>query len=166
MKRENFYTIVIILLLLLNFATIGYLFLNKNDNTRVLSPDQKRNKPEQIIIAKLNLNDEQVKQFRIYKQKHGNATHNVERKMKSLQRELFSLVKADSMDIDKRDSLLSEIEQCESDKHLLIIEHFQDLRSMMRPDQIELYNDFIEEMGRTITSPGGPMHGPPPPRRH
>lgn len=166
MKRENFYAVVIILLLLLNFATIGYLLINRDTGQVRHTPPMHHN-PERIITEELNLDEDQIRQFRVYKHQHGRATDSVQRQIKELQVELFSLVKAEEMDIPKRDSLLSKIEQLESARHLIIIEHFHDIRSMMREDQVKLFNGFVEEMGSTITEMRRPGHRPPPHhRRH
>lgn len=161
MKRGNFYTIVIILLLLLNIGTLGYLWVNKPGRHHPPPPDS----PHSIIINELQLNKAQQKQFKVFRHRHRRSTDSVQRLIKETQLSLFGLVKQDSMNLAKRDSLLGNIEQYESAKHLITIEHFHDIRSMLQPEQKELFNEFMEEIGSRITGPGRPHHGPPPHHR-
>ncbi|MCB0700408.1 MAG: periplasmic heavy metal sensor [Chitinophagales bacterium] len=162
MKRENFYTLVIILLLLLNFATIGYLLLGKDGKKGHMPPPPPPG-ADNVIIEKLHLNEDQQQQFEIFKRRHRKSMDSVQRNIKDAQKALFTLVKNEEMDMPMRDSLLHEIEKDESAKHLITIQHFHDLRSIMEPKQVELFNEFIEEIGGRITGPGRPPHGPPPP---
>lgn len=70
------------------------------------------------------------------------------------------------MNVQERDSLLVEIEQRESAKHLITIEHFHDIRAILRDDQKELFNHLMEEIGSRITGPAMPPRGQMPPPRH
>lgn len=160
MKRENFYALVIIILLLLNIGTLSFLWINKPERVHHMPP----NNPGRIIINELQLDDQQQQQFNTFKHAHRKSTDSVQRLIKGVQRKLFSLVKQDEMDVNKRDSLLKQIEQYESTKHLITIQHFHDIRSILNPDQKELFNGFVEAIGSKITGPGLPMHRPPPPR--
>lgn len=161
MKKENFYALVIILLLLLNIGTLGYLWIGKPGGHHSPPPDR----PERALINELQLNEAQQKQFNIFRRRHRRSTDSVQRLIKQTQVALFGLVKQDSMDISLRDSLLHNIEQYESAKHLITIEHFHDIRSILEPEQKELFNEFMEEIGSRITGPGHPHHGAPPHRR-
>lgn len=162
MKRDNFYAIVIILLLLLNVGTLGYLWVGK-EQTRHMPPPPDR--PGAIIINELKLDEEQQTKFQLFKHRHRRSTDSVQRLIKETQVALFGLVKEDSLDVLLRDSLLSNIEKYESAKHLITIEHFHDIRSILRSEQKELFNEFVEDIGSRITGPGRPPHGPPPPKR-
>lgn len=162
MKKENFYAVVIILLLLLNIGTLGYLWLNKPARPQHHTPPDS---PEKIIINELKLDEQQQSSFQLFKHRHRRCTDSVQRLIKETQLALFGLVKQDSMDMEKRDSLLNVIEDYESAKHMITIEHFHDIRSILKPGQKELFNEFMEDIGSRITGPGRKHHGPPPHRR-
>lgn len=158
MKKEHFYTIVIIILLLLNLGTLAYLWTGRENNPPhyPMPPDS----PDAIIINELQLDDVQVAQFQAFKHRHRKSTDSVQRIIRGIQKELFGLVEHDTMDIPKRDSLLTAIEQCESAKHLITIEHFHEIRSVLRLEQKTLFNDLMDDIGSRITGPGRP-HRPP-----
>lgn len=162
MKRENFYSIVIILLLLLNIGTLGYLWMDRGNGGFAEPPRS----PDHIIINELKLDEEQQELFHTFKRRHRGSTDSVQHSIRKLQKELFGLVEQDEMNVPLRDSLLHEIEKCESAKHLITIEHFHEIRSILRPEQKELFNEFMDEIGSRITGPGRPPHHGPPPPRH
>ncbi|MCB0698137.1 MAG: periplasmic heavy metal sensor [Chitinophagaceae bacterium] len=162
MKRENFYTLVIIVLLLLNIGTLAFLWQSRGE--RHLPPPPP-DSPDNIIIHELKLDDEQQQQFLKFKHMHRRSTDSVQRHIKDAQRSLFALVKQDQMDTVARDSLLNVIEQNEAAKHLITIQHFHDIRSILSPEQKELFNDLVEDIGGRITGPGRRGQGPPPPPR-
>lgn len=173
MKTDRFYKIIIILLLLLNIGTLGYLLLNKNGSPKDMKhrPPKMRNEGghklnsiDRVIIDKLDLDEEQQQKFSEYKREHRKSTDSVQRTIRDIQKELFSLVKEKEMNVQVRDSLLAIIEESESAKHLITIDHFHDLRSMMRPEQVESFNEFMEDIGSRITGPGMPPQPPRPPR--
>ena len=164
MKKENFYRGVIIMLLLLNVGMLVFLW-QKADNTPAHMPGERPERPEAIIKNELNLDEAQQEEFQLFKHRHRRATDSVQRQIRELQRELFGLVEQDVMDTVRRDSLLREIETCEAAKHLITIEHFHDIRSILHPGQKALFNEFMEDIGSRITAPGRPHHGPPPHRR-
>lgn len=164
MRKENFYRGIIILLLLLNIGILAFLW-QKGDSNVTHAPEDRAERPEAIIINELKLDDTQQEQFRLFKHRHRHATDSVQRQIRELQRALFGLVEQDVMDTVRRDSLLKQIESCEAAKHLITIEHFHDIRSILHPGQKALFNEFMEDMGSRITAPGRPHRRPPPHRR-
>lgn len=157
MKREHFYALVIIVLLLLNISTLAFLWMERSEGDRFMP----LNSPEHIIINKLQLNKEQQQEFNVFKHSHRKSIDSVGRHIKEAQMALFDLVKMDELDIELRDSLLSRIEQYESAKHLITIQHFHDIRSMLKPEQKGPFNEFVDEIGSSITG-SPPMLRPPP----
>lgn len=167
MRQERFYKIVIIALLLLNVGTLAFLFISRGDNHAHVEHVKKpphRNPVDNIIINRLYLDEKQQEKFEIYKRQHRKSTDSVQRIITGIQKELFALVKYERMNVEKRDSLLTKIEESESAKHLITIDHFHDLRSMMRPEQVESFNEFMEDIGSRITGPGHKPHHRPLPK--
>ena len=169
MRRERFYAIVVILLLLLNMGTLGYLFTTRDSGRAPVvlhggegGPHQR---PEDIMIERLKLDDAQQEQLYDFIHWHRRSTDSVQHHIKALQKDLFALVQQDEMNVALRDNLLKEIEQCESAKHLITIQHFHDIRSMLKPEQKELFNEFMGEVGSRITAPAREGRRPPPMRK-
>lgn len=164
MKKERFYAVVIIALLLLNLGTLGYLWRGKRHAPPPPPPPHgAHGDAGRIIVRELKLDEAQRKAFEEFKHKHRKSTDSLQRLIRQSQVALFGLVKQDVMDTVARDSLLNNIEQYEAAKHLVTIEHFGDIRSILRPEQKDLFNDLMEDIGTQITGPG--RQGPPPPRR-
>jgi len=162
MKREHFYTLVIIVLLLLNIGTLAFLWVSKSDNRRPVP----QGRPGGVLIEELQMNEQQQREFSHFRNVHRRATDSVQRQIKEAQRALFGLVKKDDMDIEVRDSLLGRIERYESAKHLITIQHFHDIRSILDEEQKMLFNDFIEDIGSQLNGHPPPHRGGPPPPRH
>ena len=162
MKKERFYSIVIILLLILNLGTLGYLWTNKNEQHHLPPPMHNRPDPAERIARKLQLNDEQKEQFEVLKQEHKRGIDSVHNAMNGLRRELFMLADNKELDATLQDSLLNEIKNVEAAKHMVVLKHFHDLRLILREDQLGAFDDLIEEVSRGA----GPGHHPPPPPRH
>lgn len=165
MKKEQFYSVVIILLLLLNMGTLGYLWVNRQQPQAQFPGNAGPGHPEpdRIIIDRLQLDATQQEQFAELKHIHRKSTDSLQQLISHTQHELFRLVRQDEMDIVLRDSLLAQIEHYETAKHIVTIQHFYDLRKILNEQQKESFNGFMEEIGSRITGPGRGHHGPPPP---
>jgi hypothetical protein len=63
------------------------------------------------------------------------------------------------------DSLMVQIAKNDEAKELLNYHHFKELKTILKPEQYHLYDEFIEDIARQF----GPRQGPPPgerPPRH
>lgn len=164
MRKENFYTLVIILLLLLNIGTLGYLWMGGKKEGHPPPPRPQNGKA--LLVDQLQMDKEQEMQFEIFRRRHMKRMDSIRRATKETQVALFELVKKDDMDIAQRDSLLHVIEKYESAKHLVTIAHFHDVRTILKPEQKDLFNELIEDIGSNLTGNGrGPKGGPPHPLR-
>lgn len=164
MKKESFYTIVIVFLLLINMGTLGYLWMGAPKPGHMPPPHPPRGEAGRVLIDELQLDEQQQADFNQFKRKHRRSTDSVQRLIRQTQVALFGLVKQDEMNVPVRDSLLHAIEQYESAKHMITIDHFHDIRSILKPEQKILFNEMVEDIGSRITGPGEGRPGHPPRR--
>lgn len=166
MRKEHFYKIAIIVLLLLNLGTLGYLFMG---NKRPMhGPPPGHEGPAGLIIERLQLDEEQQQKFEEQRFEHQSKIRAVRKESGELHDALFSLLKNEAIDSIKKDSLQNAIRLVEIKKDEITFEHFQQLKSILKPEQLPLFDGLIEEIGRRLTdnAPGGGRRdGPPPPHR-
>ncbi len=170
MKKENFYAIIIVALLVLNLGTLGYLWFNANKHTPPPRPLPKQAGALAFMSHELDLDKKQLNDLKVLAHRHRKALDSVQRHIRDAQTQLFRLAKSDVLDTVARNQYLQTIEDNESAKHLITLLHFQEIRGLLNEDQKVLFNEFIEDIGKQITNPNPPLHGrpghggPPPPR--
>jgi hypothetical protein len=159
MKKENFYRIIILALLLLNFGILGYLWKSNGNEHR---PPQ-HVEPAGLIIDRLQLDAKQQSAFEELKHAHQQASRKLRDESRELHDALFNtLTNADTGAVD---SLMVQIAKNDEAKELLNYHHFKELKTILKPEQYHLYDEFIEDIARQF----GPRQGPPPgerPPRH
>lgn len=167
MKTERFYKSAIIVLLLLNLGTLSYLWLG---NKRPLhGPPPPHEGPARLIIERLKLDNEQQQKFDELKFEHQSKIREVRKESGQLHDALFSLLKNAEVDTQAKDSIQNAIRVTELKKDEMTFEHFRQLKSILKPEQLPLFDGLIEDIGRRLTEnpPGGERHdGPPPPGQH
>lgn len=160
MRKDNFYTLIIIVLLLVNIGTLGYLWVSKKEIPSFAMPPRPES-PRDIMIKELQLDKEQERKLYSLSRQHRKSMDSVQRQIRNAQKALFALVKTDDLDTAKKDSVLAIIEAGESQKHLITIEHFHDIRAMLDEEQKVYFNEMMEDIGNRITNPGPPPHHRP-----
>lgn len=167
MKKERFYTIVIIALLLLNIGTLGFLYLG-NGSKQDVRQLQRPERPGDFIINALKLDEQQQKEFLLLGRRHRVRLDSVQDNIKRVQNEMFRLVSTGELDSTKTSELIQQIQEGEAAKHMITIAHFEEIRQILKPDQVPLFKQFMQELGNRIIAPNHPplrRGGPPPPRR-
>lgn len=160
MRKDNFYTIIIIVLLLVNIGTLAYLWVSKKDASSV-NMRPRPESPRDIMVKELQLDKEQERKLYALSRQHRRSMDSVQHHIRNAQKALFALVKSDDMDAAKKDSVLAIIEANESQKHLITIDHFHAIRVMLDDEQKVYFNEMMEDIGNRITNPGPPPHHRP-----
>jgi Spy/CpxP family protein refolding chaperone len=157
MKKENFYRITTFVLLLLNSATLVYLYLGHQGPPGAAPP----RKTNDFIIKQLNLNNDQQKQFDTLRSEHQQALRQIREEDKRLQDVYFDLLKTGTQQRSSVDSITNLIAMQRKATQLALFDHFIKLRSICTPEQQQKLNSIIDEIARRISS--GPGEGGPPP---
>lgn len=156
MKRENFLMIVVVLLLLLNFGTLGYLFLVK---PTVQMVGHHPPKPDKLIIERLQLTPEQITVFEELKHEHRSGINQLNHRSKELYEGYFALLKNKPIDMAAADSMEALLAGVQMQKDSVTFYHFIKLRALCTEAQKPLFDGLVDELGHIFT------HEPPRPRR-
>lgn len=158
MNKTKFLTILVLLLLVLNAVTLFFLLGKK---------DSPKNRPgggrpySEYLTKKLNLDTVQVAQLKELRDKHKQELGELWKEDRQLQEAKFVLLKEGSTDSLKLDSLLTLIVANKKKFELAFHNHFLQIRALCRPDQVELFNNTLDEMKKRRTQGfGGDKKGP------
>lgn len=158
MNKTKFLTILVLLLLVLNAVTLFFLLGKK---------DTPKNRPgggrpySEYLTKKLNLDTVQVAQLKVLRDKHKQELGELWKEDRQLQEAKFVLLKEGSTDSLKLDSLLTLIVANKKKFELAFHNHFLQIRALCRPDQVELFNNTLDEMKKRRSQGfGGDKKGP------
>jgi hypothetical protein len=161
MEKTKLLTIAVIGLLLLNLATLGFLFLNgpKGHRPPMEGPHQGRQKPKEIIIIKLHLDDHQQKEYdKIIQWHHGEITR-LDKNIRHTKNELYSQLMQPEVNVKTKDSLITVLNSYQKQVEQTHFKHFEDIKKLCHKDQMNDFNDLTEELSRIFApKPQGPKH--------
>lgn len=123
MKKETIYIIAIVLLILLNLLQLGGRFLE--------------NKPQpnlrERVINHLNLGQDQQEKFFDYAKSHRKKMRQIQIQQRALTRAYFE---------EPSEALLNELSQFETQKIQLTEAHFNTIKTILREDQYDEFEEF------------------------
>ena len=119
------------ILILVNFLIIIPLFIHN------------KNAPEHSNEQQLNLNQEQILSFKIFADEHHEEILALNKKQEKLIPSYFATLFEQSS-ASNRDSLATEIQSIESQKLKVTYEHFEDIKSILNPEQEKDFPEFVE----------------------
>ena len=162
MKKQTILTASVIGLLVLNFVILALLYLHwLKQPVEPISRIENIPSPEKIISERLKLDEAQFQEFDKLKRDHQQKIKNVNEEERKLHDELFGLLKEDKPDKEKADSLIVFIAEYKKKAEQITYGHFADIKKLCsRDEQKELFNEFIDELGKMIGPPGGQQNPP------
>ena len=157
MSKENFYRLVIVLLLLMNFGILGYLVLGNNDRRgqHPLGPGPGP-RPDRIIIERLKLDEQHQEQFHELKYEHHTQMLDAQETSADLHRALFVALKDSTLSTTTMDSLYTQLGQNHLQKERATFNHLKKLRSILKPEQEPFFDDLVEDLSERIMGPHRP----------
>ncbi len=164
MKKINFLILAVIILVLLNLGTLGFLFYSQKKE-RVKTELHPGKDPAAFISDQLKLDAQQQAQFEELRRKHQQDSREMHREDERLHDAFFDLLKTGQPDRNKADSLAGLVAAQQKRLALNAFDHFTQLRAICRDDQKELFDKNINEITK-IVAKGRPPGGPPPPPPH
>lgn len=135
MTKIKILTISVICLAILNIVLV----------TSVLIGRPPRHKePRYLIINMLDFDANQILKYESLIKKHSDLIAKEEVELKKSKQELYLTIK--SNDTEKEAELLKEILDIQTNIELINLNHFKDIKSVCKPEQIVYYNSLIEEL--------------------
>ena len=123
------------------------------------TPKGPRPGPRVKLHQVLDMDKKQGKEFAGLIDKHRSIINGLDLEMSQVRAELYTLLASENHSL--KDSLSHELSKLQQQVELAHFEHFLDLKGILRPDQLEKFNDLTEEISKLI----GARPGPPPRRR-
>ncbi len=154
-KKDKGLYIVIIALLVVNIATLGFLWYSSLRPGRGpgKEPMQNRPRPEALFQEELKFSPEQMKKIEAMREENFKATDKIHEELKGLQKSMMEVVRTGNDEEAKRIAGLTGEKMKELE--MLRYGHFKQIRDMCDETQ----KQKLDEMTKKIP---GPENGPPP----
>ncbi len=159
MKRETFLTVVIVALLLLNFGTLGFLFLNKPPHPPGMFPGRPGGGVGEMLMQELSFTTQQRDDFEKLRFEHRSNMNKLDEANNQLLVSYLQLLKGENIDPAKKDSLEKEMASIQTQKADVTIKHFQQVKNLCNAEQKKKFDEIIPELIQVIAAP---KNGPPP----
>lgn len=147
MSKTKLLSITVIVLILINIATLAFFFF------KAPRPMGKMN-PKSIVIEKLHFDDKQVVSYDALIKVHQEEIKQLNDAVLKTKNNLYSeLSKTDNKSI--KDSLFVQLASLQNEIEKTHYNHFLDIKKLCKPEQIKDYNALTNELSK-IFSPKPP----------
>ena len=146
--------IAIVLLLLINTATIALLWSGKDGSKR---PGPGGEAAAEFIIRETNMDAVQQQQYRNLVQQHREAADELRREMGHSKEEFFDLLEQANVPDSVLRAASARANERSQELDIMTFHHFTEVRKILRPEQQQAFDRIIKEALR--------MMAPPPPRQ-
>jgi hypothetical protein len=153
MDKIKLLTYSVIALLLLNLATIGFVILSKPG-------DRIRPEPSEIIIEKLNFDENQQKEYEQLIHTHHNQINELDEKILKTKKELYLQLLKNEVETKTKDSLITNLSGYQKQIEATHFKHFQDIKNLCRKDQVNSFNELTKELSGMFSN----TYPPKPPK--
>lgn len=155
MDKIKLLTVAVILLLLLNLSTIGYLiFSRQNDQGK----PRNRPEPREIIIRKLHFNNDQQQKYDQLISWHRATISGLEQQIRQAKNRLYLQLLKIEVDNETKDSLVLVLGNYQQQIETTHFKHFNDIKRLCRPDQLEDFYNLTSELSRIFSKPPHKPH--------
>lgn len=146
MSKTKFLTILVVLLLALNVATL-YFLMGKRDGNKRRSNEGNRSYSV-YISKKLNFDTSQQQQLKALRDNHKKELDAIRNEDRQVQEAKTQMLKEGVTDSLKLDSILTLSAINKKKFERAFYTHFMQIRALCRPDQLELFNQTLDEMNK------------------
>jgi protein CpxP len=147
MSKVKILSLLSIGLLITNLLLVCFIFFKKP------MPSEHEG-PKHLIIERLSFDKNQSKKYDGLIKWHRKEIENTNQNILGLKNQLYGSLAQDSSAIDK-DSLINAIGQLQVKIESIHFKHFQDIKKLCKPNQIDAFNDLSKELA-ALFSKGKP----------
>jgi len=149
MERTKLLTITIIGLLLLNFATLGFLFMSgPRGHKRPNERPEGRPDPREIIIERLHFDVKQEKEYAELIKWHRGEIKKLDSIIRQTKNELYLQLNQTEVNLKTKDSLITLLNSYQKQVEETHFKHFEDIKNLCHKDQMEDFNELTEDLSR------------------
>jgi len=157
MERTKLLTITIIGLLLINLATLGFVFLNGPKPGGM--PHEGRPLPKDIIIDKLHFDANQQKEYEKLIRWHRGKIDQLDDSIRQTKNTLYSGLTESDTNTKTKDSLIALLNTYQKQVEETHFKHFEDIKKLCKPEQQEDFKALTTELSRIFAPrPRRPRH--------
>lgn len=143
MTKSKFYIAAIIVLLISNFALLGFMLTHKT---------KRGTSPRDEIIKTLHLDATQTKALDSLIPLHQQAIRDKKRAIFKHKKELYSLLTLPNR-VPKSDTLLHEIARMQKDIETINYEHFMDIKALCKAEQMNHFEVLSRKLADMFKPP-------------
>jgi protein CpxP len=154
MEKSKLLTLSVIGLLVINMATLGFLFLNGPRGNRPPHDDEHQ-KPREIIIDKLHFDANQQKEYDQIIKVNQDEVRRLDTNIRETKQALYTQLSKPEINTKTKDSLTACLTEYQKQIEETHFNHFEAIKKLCHPDQLDDYNELTNELGR-IFAPNRP----------
>lgn len=164
MRVDAFWKILTLMLLVANCLLIYLLFQDKGGN-RGLPDMPPHGGMKSVVSDVLGFDEQQNKDYRREAHLHHLKMMELSREQSQVLREYFQQL--NGLDADSPSQVLVEkYHEIEAEKLTVTYRHFLDIKKLCNDDQLEYFDDILEDLLKIVSTSGGerpphPPHHPP-----
>ena len=155
MEKTKLLTIAVFVLLLLNLGTLGFLILAPKPGMGMHGPHQE---PKLVIIERLHFDKAQQKRYENLIVWHQCEIRGIENKIRDTKNTLYLQLLKTNVGTKYKDSLIEVLANYQKQIEETHFVHFQDIKKICRPDQLDKYYDLTQDLSRIFSKPPNPGH--------
>ncbi|MCF8243296.1 MAG: hypothetical protein K9J16_18115 [Melioribacteraceae bacterium] len=148
-KQKRLITIVIVLLVILNIATITLLWLGKPDHRpeyEKITPEQENKQIGRLLNETLGFDKKQIDEYLKIRKLHKEKVNTIQEEIRKTKKEMFSAVLSNDESVTISDSLLSVTENLHAQIEKLTFKHMQDLKALCNEEQKRELKNMIHKL--------------------
>lgn len=156
-------SVIILLLLTANIATLGYLWMHRPGSEKMppMAPPG-GGQVFEFITKELQLDTVQQKSYSALRDEHQAGQRPLQDSIRKAKDQFFELLKQPALTDAELQQQSSKVAAAEQQLELFTFKHFQKLRAICNPAQQKKFDDIIQDVLRRM-APAKRPQGPPPP---
>jgi Spy/CpxP family protein refolding chaperone len=155
MDSNRFLKIVIVVLLIINIGTLGFMWVQHGH----IGPPPPRGGEDVALFLthELMFSKDQEKQFELLRTAHHEGVEQIQHGGRSLHDRFFDLIQQPTPDTLLVQQMADSIAAIQKEIELLTFHHFQKVRAICTPEQQKKFDEIIDEALRMMAPrPPGP----------
>jgi hypothetical protein len=118
-------------------------------------PHHRHDKPKQVIIDQLGLDEQQTKAYEELIDGHRSSIHQSDQQIAALKDQLYLTLKGDEKK-HETDSLIAEIGKVHLKIERIHYDHFLDIKRLCRPEQLKAFDALTSKLSKLFSPPPHP----------
>ncbi|WMJ72633.1 Spy/CpxP family protein refolding chaperone [Cytophagaceae bacterium ABcell3] len=146
MQTVKFLKIAVVLLLIINIATLTYMFYLSDRPTH-----ERIRRPHTMLIERLNMTEDQQEKYEQLRSEYRQELRTLRIEKMKARKQTFLLLQDTQPDTMKAQNLTREAADIQQQMELITFNHFKNIKNFLTEEQKEQFNEFVGEMSERFT---------------